>query len=734
MRRNEISSPEIRNILFQTRYTRSNAYQKPFTNKCGNICPILVNGISCSKHVMDLRAHLRRIHRLSPSDSRFIHAINSATICQKKVFYKSQFVGKLKMNSLEKIGSNGDIQSASDETWRNFESDEATSDPETNCITSSTSDDDSNYLPPVKSSNFPSIVRPISVKFDNAILSFKHFLPSQWGGSNTKSAVKMHITNIIFLVNGVGEGHLFDPDVLNSYLSKKRDCGINPSTLISRLDSLERFYKYLVSHHPDVLPNRLNRAQVVSLISGVKKSLFKAKNKRQRDVMAKNRENYPQTTDVLKQWREKRKFCNELSLFEDYASDENMQLTEEDYTRMRDFLIVELIVPNGQRSGIIQGMQIGEVERAKFDVTTDGYHRLIVADHKTGDSLSATLFLYPEISRAMNIFVEEIIPKLTIILSAAPPDKTSIVFRMYSGGKLLSSRVTPILRRFLLSMGIHFNGTITDLRKAAATLTGKFQPSLHELMAAFMGHSRKAHEKYYKIQMGHHGLTEAFKSLESFQTNPHCDSSSFTPHTSNISSNSSLLVSENSNSILPTSDSEFIIPTGDRFSSTIDEQNVHCQSGDSFIMEPSSLSPHKLEHRKPTNDQVLKKCSHPSITKLHSMKTRFKDGANKTNYKSIFNLIFDNSLFSSVFESQIQSVKEHSRISKVEIMDTARKSRQFAEFLRFLDSRFPLSIVESKIMDKVRGLGVSQRNQLDIPQMVYSPSGSNTTLSEFLYT
>ena len=295
---------------------------------------------------MDLRAHLRRIHRLSPSDSRFIHAINSATICQKKVFYKSQFVGKLKMNSLEKIGSNGDIQSASDETWRNFESNEATSDPETNCITSSTSDDDSNYLPPVKSSE----------------------------------------------------------------------------------------------------------------------------------------------------------------------------------------------------------------------------------------------------------------------------------------------------------------------------------------------------------------------------------------------------VSENSNSILPTSDSEFIIPTGDRFSSTIDEQNVHCQSGDSFIMEPSSLSPHKLEHRKPTNDQVLKKCSHPSITKLHSMKTRFKDGANKTNYKSIFNLIFDNSLFSSVFESQIQSVKEHSRISKVEIMDTARKSRQFAEFLRFLDSRFPLSIVESKIMDKVRGLGVSQRNQLDIPQMVYSPSGSNTTLSEFLYT
>ena len=75
-----------------------------------------------------------------------------------------------------------------------------------------------------------------------------------------------------------------------------------------------------------------------------------------------------------------------------------------------------------------------------------------------------------------------------------------------------------------------------------------------------------------------------------------------------------LLVSENSNSILPTSDSEFIIPTGDRSSSTIDEQNVHRQSGASFIMELSSLSPHKPELRKPTNDHVLKKCSHSSIS------------------------------------------------------------------------------------------------------------------------
>ena len=779
MRQGEISSPEIRNILFQTRYTRSNASQKSFSNLCGSICPILVNEIPCSKHVVDLRAHIRKIHKLSPCDNLFIHAINSATVCHKKVFFKRQFVGKLKVNPLEKINRSSDVQSASKRTCRVLELNAVTSDLETDYTSSSSSDDHSSDHSPVKSPNFPSIVRSISLKLDNAILSFKNFLPSQWGGSNSKSAAKVHITNIIFLLNGVGEGQLFDPDTLNSYLSKKRDFGVTPSTLISRLDSLERFYNYLLSHHPDVLPKSLNRPQVSSLIKGVKKSLFKAKNKRQRDIMAKNREYYPQTIAVLKQWRERRKFSGALSLFRDYALDGNMELTEENYTRMRDFLIVEIIVPNGQRPGIIEGMQIGEVERSKFSITADGYHRLIVADHKTGDNCSATLFLYPEIFRAIDIFVTEIIPKLTIMLSAAPLNKKSLVFQKYSGEKLLSSRVTPILRQFLLSMGISFNGTITDLRKAAATLTGKFQPSLQELMAVFMGHSRTAHEKYYKIQMGHQGLSEAFKSLESFQSNPYRDSSSFSPPcTSNISSDTSFDVSGNIHSTLPTSDSENIVPTRDRSSLPVDKQNILYQRRDSFNMELSSqfsteyiekgslewnnqivydktvklkhlsihlnpniskfyplqngntIQPHKLVHKSPTNNHVLKMCSRPSLRNFHSMKTRSIDGPDRANYRTILHLIFDNILFSSVFKSQIRLVKDHFRISKVEIMDIARKSPQFSPFLSLLNSRFPLTIVERKIMNKVRALGVSHRNSSNVPHVVCSTI-SCTNTNEF---
>ena len=79
--------------------------------------------------------------------------------------------------------------------------------------------------------------------------------------------------------------------------------------------------------------------------------------------------------------------------------------------------------------------------------------------------------------------------------------------------------MTPILRNFLPKMGIIFTGTITDMRKSATTLTVKINLNIHELMALFLGHSQKAHDKYYRVQLGHFGLSEDFENLESFQTN-----------------------------------------------------------------------------------------------------------------------------------------------------------------------------------------------------------------------
>ena len=114
----------------------------------------------------------------------------------------------------------------------------------------------------------------------------------------------------------------------------------------------------------------------------------------------------------------------------------------------------------------------------------------------------------------------------------------SNVFQTYTGFPIPSSRVIPIIRDHLSLMGIEFSGTITDLRKAAATLTAKHDPKSQDIMSLFLGHSRKAHDHYYKMNIGHDGLTEAFNNLETFQTFPDAEPSRYVTSkypTSNIS-------------------------------------------------------------------------------------------------------------------------------------------------------------------------------------------------------
>ena len=75
----------------------------------------------------------------------------------------------------------------------------------------------------------------------------------------------------------------------------------------------------------------------------------------------------------------------------------SISLTQEIYTLIGDYLIVELIIPNAQRPGIIQGVTIDEAIRVKHDIICESYHRLMVSSHKTGYVQSGTIFIYKEV-------------------------------------------------------------------------------------------------------------------------------------------------------------------------------------------------------------------------------------------------------------------------------------------------------------------------------------------------
>ena len=84
--------------------------------------------------------------------------------------------------------------------------------------------------------------------------------------------------------------------------------------------------------------------------------------KRQKSIMADNRQRYPFTIEVLKEWR-KRETENFLHLFEDFKKDKQLILTEKQYNWMHNFLITaEVITPKGNDQESF-GMRICEVNK-----------------------------------------------------------------------------------------------------------------------------------------------------------------------------------------------------------------------------------------------------------------------------------------------------------------------------------------------------------------------------------
>ena len=65
-----------------------------------------------------------------------------------------------------------------------------------------------------------------------------------------------------------------------------------------------------------------------------------------------------------------------------------------------------MIIPNGQRAGIIPALIIEVIEQSHEQISPEGYHRIMVSDHKTGIKQCATLFVYPNIYHAFRIFTK----------------------------------------------------------------------------------------------------------------------------------------------------------------------------------------------------------------------------------------------------------------------------------------------------------------------------------------
>ena len=747
VRQGKLSSDDVETIVFQSRYTRSTSLIKPCSRKEGKYCPIVVEGVPCSRIVLNLGAHLIKYHSITTNEELYRDAIKKAEVITKEIFYKNPSI-RVKRNPLHRPISNKEHIVTLQQAEKSIEGYQ----PETPLLKEFNNDEFGVHSPVYSFTDesetddiISSVPNSISSSFLQFIFSFRRYSSTIAGGSRCMSFLNMETTNLMILCNSLGEENIFDASKVNSFVTQELSCGKSPSTVQSRLYTLSRFLSYLKSHTPAILPNDKQLFDLTYLIKGAGISLSKHKKKRQQDIISKTRKILPETISTLNQWREKRKSDNTLHLFSKYSSNSTLKLVECEYSTMRNFLIVELIIPNGQRPGVIHGVTINEIQEAKTSITSEGYNKLIVANHKTGYLQSATLFIYPDIFSCLSIFVDCILPKLPVYTNNVFQllGKSS-VFQTYTGLTISSSRVTPILRAYLSHLGILFPGTITDLRKAAATLTGKFSPNLHEMMALFMCHSVRTHDRAYRIQVGHDGLTEAFNSLEKLQSQSsqisaidHCQNSSNTL----TFTEASLLSSPSLNSpcsldnvqVMSCNDKNFHNVLHSTHFSISSQQNdaIHPTQLDSIIsvapddsityptdvdFPPTFLSIDNLvstPKKPPCNSNRLKmKEIEIRLTKnsFNVMKTRMISFNNlgissstRAYRKKILGNKGDDVIYQQVFDVFINR-KENIHVTKRSVIELAHNCEMFAPVLETLYQRFSEEVVERKIVNKVRRL------------------------------
>ena len=524
---NEISLEKLNEIIFYTKKRRRNTkFTFSALPRQGYVCGLSIDDVKCGLITLDLSLHLTRYHGLSKTDSLYISTMRRSEVILKrsinlcddnKLVYNPMynFSGNTHCILTEKQTTDAYSQPIEDLSQTN----EISPDDDIFTFQDESGDNSNNFDHMQYIRNI--IKDTISAQMNKEIHKFKIFLGTMLGGAKSPISIQMDITNIYKVLNGIGEKDFWNVNKLNEYITTEMKIGKAPSTSHSRLKSVERFTHYLRTDDCSLLPDPKTLSYFEEALKGIQCSILRKRTSRYKQIMRNSRKMFDFSVSVLSKWRQTHFPNMHQQLFRKYKFNTQCLLDQREYDLMLGHLVLEILIPNGQRPGVIQGLIVEEVINGESDLVS-GYHRLRISDHKTGYIQHATLFLSSSSFDDLLTFVNFVVPKLPKFVSGIHTLlKTSHVFYTFDGTVLNSSRLTPLFRKALLNMGISFSGTVTDLRKASATLTGKYFPQMHELMSLFLEHSRKVHDKNYRIHLGHDGLIQAYKALEIMHIQPH---------------------------------------------------------------------------------------------------------------------------------------------------------------------------------------------------------------------
>ena len=416
-------------------------------------CPM----VGCSAVVKRLPAHLQNVHGFSPKSSKYKTLLGKALPLPKRP-YSVQKIEK-RAAAVKKIEFDPpmpDIPQVN--TVRNDEDEEINLEDFEQTETSSTCDDVILIEDDVDSSESPD---------PEVLVRLANWLQSPDGGKKDEKTAKQHVSqvkNILSLIDAERRvTSLFDCSLLNDKFVKYAEQKYVPQTIKSYFMSLRHFYSYVLAEKPEIDATTELVTQMMEKVKRWSSSYKRSSQKRKWEKMEEDRVELV-TPEKIQQFERSQAARDAVILLGKLSGAHSIEITQSQYTLLRDFLLVQISIDNANRAGVLSNMTVKEFQRGYQE---DDRYIMNVMKHKTFHVHGpAQVVLTGNLLNWINIFIKQVRSKLPYIAE----DKEQPLFPSWNGKKLESGQISKAIQSVWKKAGIEGPIHSTLFRK------GKYLP------------------------------------------------------------------------------------------------------------------------------------------------------------------------------------------------------------------------------------------------------------------
>ena len=200
-----------------------------------------------------------------------------------------------------------------------------------------------------------------------------------------------------------------------------------------------------------------------------------------------------------------------ICLLGKFSGAHSLQVTQSQYTLIRDFLLVEISIDNANRAGALANMKLQEFNKASKH---DDENVILVKKHKTVATHGpARIVLSSKLHGWMEIFVREVRSKVPGVTGSLKER----VFLTWNGEALRSSQINKAIKSVWKKAGMKGSPSSTLLRKSAVSTvhTTSDSPKVQGNLADLMAHNIGTARKFYRLQEKSKSSVKASQQLRS---------------------------------------------------------------------------------------------------------------------------------------------------------------------------------------------------------------------------